>query len=278
MSADRLHWLQQWLPLPVRPGEPRAAAAVRFAQSLDACAASGTLVEGPGGVVCVRREPWDCERLGLEAGKLEHLAVADAEAGALLVERALQRAREQALVHLSCRLDSRDYPGAGALRRTGFDLVDLVVTLGLDLTSPPATAPAAVRRATAADADALAELSGRAFSTRGDSYNRYLNDAGLPPAAAREVYGHWARTSIAGPAADLTLLIEESGQLAGFLTLCLPADGVARVPLNAVDSRFRNRGLYRQLVLAALGEAGAAGARRIEITTQLQQAAIQRTW
>jgi hypothetical protein len=94
----------------------------------------------------------------------------------------------------------------------------------------------------------------------------------------REVYSYWARTSLGGPAADLTFVMEEEGALAGFLTLVLPRDGVAKVPLNAVDARWRGRGIYGTLVRAGLAEAWKHGAERVEVVTQLQQLAVQRTW
>jgi predicted N-acetyltransferase YhbS len=239
---------------------------------------AGQLVEGEGGVVAVRREAWDCERLGLEAGKLEVLLARSEPGGRELVRRAVEKARALGLHHLTCRLDSRDYVGAAALQGAGFTLRDLLVTLAITRPSQPEPFPTGVRHATERDAERLAELSARCFSTPGDSYNRYLNDPHLPRAGVREVYAYWARTSLGGPAADLTLVVEEEGELAGFLTLVLPRDGVAKVPLNAVDPRWRGRGLYGTLVRAGLAEAWKHGAERVEVVTQLQQLAVQRTW
>lgn len=283
MSADKrevgwMEWLEGWACLPVQPGGSRREAAERLVRDLERRREAGQLVEGEGGVVAVRREAWDCERLGLEAGKLELLLARSEQGGRELLLRAVEKARAQGLVHLTCRLDSRDYTGAAALQGAGFCLRDLLVTLAVTRPREPWAFPAGVRRATQRDAERLAELSARCFSTPGDSYNRYLNDPHLPRAAVREVYAHWARTSIGGPAADVTFVVEEEGELAGFLTLVLPRDGVAKVPLNAVDARWRGRGLYRELVRAALAESWLHGAERVEVVTQLQQLAVQRTW
>jgi GNAT superfamily N-acetyltransferase len=273
-----VEWLEAWPCLPVPPEGSRREGAERLVRELERRREAGQLVEGEGGVVAVRREAWDCERLGLEAGKLELLIARSERGGRELLQRAVEKARGQGLVHLTCRLDSRDYTGAAALQGAGFSLRDLLVTLAVTRPKEPAEAPTGVRRATERDVERLAELSARCFSTPGDSYNRYLNDPHLPLAGVREVYAYWARTSLGGPAADLTLVVEEEGELAGFLTLVLPRDGVAKVPLNAVDARWRGRGLYRTLVQAGLAEAWKHGAQRVEVVTQLQQLAVQRTW
>jgi GNAT superfamily N-acetyltransferase len=279
MSAQGwVEWLERWPGLPVSPEGSRREAAERLVRELERRREAGQLVEGEGGVVAVRREAWDCERLGLEAGKLELLLARSEQGGRELVHRAVEKARAQGLVHLTCRLDSRDYTGAAALQGADFTLRDLLVTLAVTRPPEPEAFPAGVRRATEQDVEKLAELSARCFSTPGDSYNRYLNDPHLPQAGVREVYAYWARTSLGGPAADLTFVVEEEGELAGFLTLVLPREGVAKVPLNAVDARWRGRGLYRTLVKAGLAEAWKHGARRVEVVTQLQQLAVQRTW
>lgn len=269
-------WLLRWLALPIGPSQRREDAASAFSAGLDARGAG--LVESGAAAVALRSEPWDSERFGFRAGKLELLACLDAAAGLEVVRTAVARARDAGLVHLACRVDSRDYPACGALAAAGFYLVDSVVTLSLERGAAIPAPRVPIRRAVEADAAQLERLSAETFSTRGDSYNRYLNDPNLPVEAVRRVYGHWARTSIGGPAADLTLVTCEADALTGFLTLKLPSEGVARVPLNAVDRRWRGRGLYSDLVRAGVREAFAAGADRVEVVTQLQQSAVQRAW
>jgi ribosomal protein S18 acetylase RimI-like enzyme len=270
-----LDWLQSWAALPVAEGESRAQAAARWNAQLTG--RMDLIKVGPA-ALALRREPWDCAQLGIEAGKIELFTCPDPVTGEAVLEEALRLARSRGLKHLASRIDSRDYPAAAALGRAGFSLVDAVVTLSLRRGPQIPSPEHPVRRAIAQDADALAALGGEALSTPGDSFNRYLNDPRLPPGSARRVYAEWARTSIAGPAADLTLVLEEAEELLGFLTLAGPKEGLARVPLNAVSRRARGRGIYRSLVRAGLTEAFNRGAERVEIVTQLQQLAVQRTW
>lgn len=241
-------------------------------------------VESHGASVVLRREPWDCEQLGLEAGKIEKLRAPDEGAARDALKRAVEQARAVGLRHLAARVDTTDRIALVALQAAGFRLVDTVVTLSLWLSAgwslaTESSAHVKLRWATAEDSITLAELSSAAFSDPAASFNRYLNDGGFSEEQVRRVYGTWARTSIGGPAADATLLSYDDTGMTGFLTLKFPgADGVARVPLNAVAAAHRGRGVYRSLVVEAAREMQRRGASRLDVTTQLQQLAVQKTW
>lgn len=233
--------------------------------------------------VSLRRELWDCAQLQLEAGKLENLQSASLTALVGAIELACDRAKALGLVHLAARLNTSARLEQTALQQSRFVLVDTVVHLELMLGEArfPASQPegVTVRWADARDIDALGALSADAFSDPAASFNRYLNDGRFPLAAVRRVYETWARTSIEGAAGDAVLVAMQGQRLVGFLTLRFAdAEGLARVPLNAVVHDVRGRGVYRALVLAAANAMHARGAQRLAVTTQLQQLAVQRTW
>lgn len=232
----------------------------------------------------VRREEWDCTQLGLEVGKLEEIHLDDDPKSSVdLIGEALRVAKDLGLVHLAARVQTSERHVVRALQAGGFRLVDTVVTLRLPLADlrddlrPPAGVT--IREAEAADGGRLGELAAEAFSDPLSSFNRYLNDGGFSRAQVRKVYETWARTSVGGPAADGTLVACIDDRIVGFLTMkWAGADGTGRVPLNAVDARVRGRGIYRALVLRAARVMAGRGARRLDVTTQLQQLAVQRTW
>lgn len=236
-----------------------------------------------GATVVLRREPWDCAQLGLESAKVEHLEARDAASAEAVVRRAVAEAKARGYVHLASRVDTGDRLGTRALQAAGFRLVDTVVHLAVTpkaFKGPvPDVAGLTLRWATAGDADALGELSARAFSDPAATFNRYLNDPRLTPEQVRRVYFTWGRTSVGGPAADATLVVMDGARLAGYLTLKHPdVSGKARVPLNAVDDAYRGKGLYRWLVSEAARRMFERGATKLEVTTQLQQLAVQKTW
>jgi GNAT superfamily N-acetyltransferase len=230
--------------------------------------------------VTLRREPWDCAQLGLESAKLEALRAPSDESAAKVVRAAVDAAREAGFVHLASRLAATDRRGERALQAAGFQHVDTVVNLALTpATFRPPAATIDARWATAADAEAIGQLSADAFSDPQATFNRYLNDPRLTVAQVRQVYFVWGSTSVGGAAADATLTTWDGATLVGFLTLKhANAEGVARVPLNAVADSHRGKGLYRALVAQTATHVFAQGAKRLEVTTQLQQLAVQRTW
>ncbi len=233
--------------------------------------------------VRLRREPWDCTQLRIEAAKVEELTAPDAASGLKVVQLALEHARQQRFQHLAARVPSLDRTSVLILQRAGFELVDTVLHFALAMVEPPiaqvSESPLTIRWGTSNDIRALGDLASAAFSDPTSSYNRYLNDPGFTSEQVRRVYSTWASTSVGGPAADSTLTAWAGSRLAGFITLKHPdANGVARVPLNAVSPDFRGQGLYRHLVIRAAQAMHKRGATRLEVTTQLQQLAVQRTW
>ncbi len=241
----------------------------------------GEQISVGGSSLLVRREPWDCAQLGLEAAKLERLTFRDELEGREALSAALTLAQGR-FRHLAARVDTNDRLTSGVLQTGAFRLVDCVVHLSLSLqrdVAPTAVPGFQLRVAVAEDAAAMAALAADAFSDPSASFNRYLNDPGFTTAQVRRVYDTWGRTSVGGAAADSSLVVYEGDALVAFLTLKhADAAGVARVPLNAVAARVRGRGLYRWLVMAAAAQLRASGASRLDVTTQLQQLAVQRTW
>lgn len=125
-------WFERWEALPLKAGQDRRAAALELRSELERRAGQGELIVENDALAVLRREPWDCDRLGLEAAKLDGLVIQRPQAGRALLEAALASARKKGFVHLCARLDTRDRLGPRALQEAGFYLVDTAVTLGLD--------------------------------------------------------------------------------------------------------------------------------------------------
>jgi N-acetylglutamate synthase-like GNAT family acetyltransferase len=93
------------------------------------------------------------------------------------------------------------------------------------------------------------------------------------------VYVSWAERSCVEPAAATQVLVaEHEGRVAGFLTLIAHGSEAQEIVLNGVDPAIQRHGIYRQLVLRAMHEARAAGAKRLEVSTQLINLGVQKTW
>lgn len=129
-----------------------------------------------------------------------------------------------------------------------------------------------VRDARASELNALDELVRAVF----DHYpNHYNANPALAGGSALEGYVEWARAYVeaSGRAA---LLTEVGDALAGLCTLDLGDD--AEIALIGVRAEHRRHGLAAAMMRAAARRAAAVGARRLLISTQVQNIPVQRVW
>lgn len=158
---------------------------------------------------------------------------------------------------VSCRVAEDDGAAIGALEAAGFRRVETLVTLRRNLAEADRTPPPGVRPASASDREAVAEIAARAFR-----FDRFHADPRVPRPLADRLKAEWAANGLGGRA-DLALVAEEAGRVAGFNLLL--ADGVeAVIDLIAVAEPFRGRGVGRRLVAAGFAHyAGRSRAMRV---------------
>jgi len=149
-------------------------------------------------------------------------------------------------------------------------------TRALDRPFPePAQGPG-VRVAGPGDVGAIRSVAAEAF--RG-YFGHYHADPRLDRVKCDEVYASWAERSCLDRAvASKVLVAEHEGRVAGFLTLLERGPAEQEIILNGVEPAAQRHGLYRALVLAAMAQARAEGARLLSVSTQLINARVQRTW
>jgi ribosomal protein S18 acetylase RimI-like enzyme len=122
----------------------------------------------------------------------------------------------------------------------------------------------------------VAEIAAAAFAGYGGHYHA---DPRLDRAAADATYSDWARRSCAVPGvADRVWVVEDEGEVAGFLTLRVNGPAETEIVLNAVHPDRQRRGLYGRLVAAALAASLDRGAERCIVSTQLTNVPVQKSW
>lgn len=133
-----------------------------------------------------------------------------------------------------------------------------------------------IRVATESDAIKIKELSNRAFRFYDGHYHV---DPRLDQRFSSEVYADWAyRSCISKSVADVVLLHEIDGQIAGFATVKLsPLNNLAEGALFAVDEPFRCKGVYKNLLLNALLWAKEKGCTSFVYSTQITNIPVLRT-
>jgi GNAT superfamily N-acetyltransferase len=175
------------------------------------------------------------------------------------------------------RCDTRDHQAIHAIEAGGGRLCDtlLYYQAALDRETLPGAA-GIVRQGSPADAGEVEAIARAAF--RG-YLGHYHTDPRLDPSKADEAYADWARRScVVRGLADLVLVAERDGKVAGFLTLRRNSTEEAEIVLNAVHPDAQRGGLYRALVENALAWARKQGARQVVASTQLHNVGPQKTW
>lgn len=185
------------------------------------------------------------------------------------VRDVLERAR--ALGAQLVVLRTADLAATQALEREGALLTDTIITYVRALTAIPARPDLLVRSAHEVDAPIVRELARAAFA---GYQGHYHMDPKLDPRQCDEVYADWAhRSCLSREVADDVLLAEIEGTPVGFATLH-GEEGV----LFGVSPSAQGRGVYRALMLAGMERCAARGAKRMLVSTQLTNIAVQKVW
>jgi GNAT superfamily N-acetyltransferase len=137
----------------------------------------------------------------------------------------------------------------------------------------PANDTFATREATAADFDLLERLTDEIFV---DYRNHYAANPRLAGFDLSEGYREWTRGHVGTPGRRC-LVGTVDGEACCYGTVRLDPDE-CEIVLNGVVPAYRGRGVYRDLLRAMIGLFVDEGAARSMISTQVDNAAVQRVW
>ena len=213
----------------------------------------------------------DKERFGIVTAKEPLFTVGT-------LQDTLRFCQENGVQMLIARCACEDFPAAQSMEKAGGRLMDTLVYYLRDLDRPlPERDPnVVVRPLRAGDAPGVSRVATECF--RG-YIGHYHADPRLDRAKCDEVYISWAERSCLDRAVASTVLLAEIGeQIVGFLTILERSPDEQEIILNGVDPAFQRRGIYRALAVAAMAHARSSGAKRLTISTQLINIAVQKTW
>ncbi len=150
-------------------------------------------------------------------------------------------------------------------RESGFDFVDVRLTLGKDLVVPAAERSHPTIRVRAAMSSDLPALEHLASQSHRDT--RFYKDRRFPVQGADELYRKWIRRDVGS--GDAMTASAPDGDPLGYVTLTSEADkGLASIGLIAVSEMARSRGVGRSLVEHALARAASQTCKRVSVVTQ----------
>jgi dTDP-4-amino-4,6-dideoxy-D-galactose acyltransferase len=209
---------------------------------------------------------WDSEFFGIRIGRVSGRSPAAAE-----LERAKAWCREEQIDCLYLLADSDRPETLVAAQASGFQLVDVRVTLERPLAGLAAAVTPVVRLCRDSDTLELREL---ARASHRDS--RFYADPRFPRDLCDRLYETWIDRSIHGWA-DCVLVAEADSAPAGYLSCHLSA-AAGSIGLLAVGAEHRGRGFGFQLVHAALQYFRDQGMEKATVVTQGRNITSQRLY
>jgi len=205
--------------------------------------------------------PWDSQFFGRRIGRLNSAPQAEREWQTILEE-----ARSQSLDCIYLLLNADDASGIRSAQCAGFQLVDIRLTLGRELSgereSSVAIPPGAIlRRANELDLPAL-----QAIARQSHTDTRFFTDIHFDLARSAEMYAVWIAKSL-GDFAQVVWIPEINNQPYGYLTCRLEND-LGVIGLVGIAPQVRGQGLGLALLHTGLGWLQAAGVHRVQVVTQ----------
>jgi len=202
---------------------------------------------------------WDSEFFGRTIGALTTSWTTDG------VAQDVATARTAGYDYLISRPPVEDAAAIRALEHAGFYLTDLGVTWSSDVhaylndTDRGVASPA--RHAAEADIAWLARAASSLFPL-----SRFYHDPFYSKAAADRLHEAWLANSVRGQAADVVLMIPESG----FVTCKIARDGAGEIILIGVVDGARLKGAGRAMMTAALEWLASKGVTTVRVKTQVK--------
>lgn len=195
------------------------------------------------------------------------------------IDAVLQRARELCAEVVMLRVPTSNLKGAQQAFAHGAILADTLVYYEAAVGEPvpvELTIGLRYRMLGPQDAQMVETLARAAFR---NYVGHFHADDKLSRDAADETYASWAYRSCEGsPVADAVIGIEDNaGDVTGFITLKRSGE-LATIELNAVSPDYQRRGIYAALVGLAMNWAAKQECRKIAVSTQLNNVAVQKVW
>jgi ribosomal protein S18 acetylase RimI-like enzyme len=236
-------------------------------------------------------QPWETRVIGNTFAVIKYLAVppdAPRAIGDALVARMCEDASSRGVECVTAKLHGMETSAIHSIERNGFCLMDTVLDFTFDyrrmpldqVRPPPLAAGVQIGLATAADADGLIEVAGKAF---GGHFGRFHADRRIGKEKAKTIYEEWMRSSLGGWV-DFIVVCKCDGRVAGYSMWKKPSAResghgflLGHYSIAGVHPDYFGRGLFSALTyegMRRLPELGRVD--RIEGPTHVNNYPVQR--
>jgi len=109
------------------------------------------------------------------------------------------------------------------------------------------------------------------LAVQSGEWSRFKTDHNFKPDDYQTLYKEWIKKSVQGEMSDVVLAHESGGRIDGMITLSIN-DNVGIIGLIGVDESTRGQGVGTKLINSAIDYCLMKGVKRIDVTTQKQNA------
>jgi len=161
---------------------------------------------------------WDSKLLNRNAAKIISLnsSKLSEKKIRIIIQKLKENLVRSRIDYATYRLKASDFLTIHSLEKEGFNLVDGLINLKLDIAKIVEARPKEVREAEKRDLQYLQELASGSFSE-----TRFYNDFKLEKKYADKIYEEWIKNSLFGKSADKVLVWVEKNKVSGFIAIIL---------------------------------------------------------
>lgn len=204
---------------------------------------------------------FDTEILGYKIAKITSIEASGDDVSILQNIHALNKnLKENNIKYATYRVNANSYPVIHALEKSGYILVDGLITLECIIGLEERNKQKNIRIARQDDLEKLSEIAVSVFVV-----SRYYHDPIIPRQKADLIYKKWIQNTLEGKFGDMILVWEEKKKVLGLITL----DKKGQIPLLGVYRKARGKGIARSLLNAAFSKFKKWGVKKVNIDTQM---------
>ncbi len=220
----------------------------------------------------IRLSDLDEMRFGIRVAKANDVSAAS-------LDKVLASCRAEDVRLLITRSPVADLGTVHALERQGFLLMDTLVYYSFSyekLAIPDDRGKTQIRSMKEGEAEIIREVAARSFK---GYLGHYHADDRLDDAQCDDVYVDWAyRSASSKDYADDVLVAVADGAILGFATLRMNSPEEGEGVLFGVAPEAQGKGVYRSFMVNGLKWGNQRGAKRMVVSTQVTNGAVQRVW
>ena len=178
---------------------------------------------------------------------------------------------------LIARCCMSDLVAAQVMERKGFQLMDTLVYYTRDLTKQPRPSDSGVAHFRPILQEEEGEMISVAKASFAGYFGHYHADPRLDNLHCNEVYIDWARKAFASRGADENFLVAEiGGKIVAFGVFRMNSPDEGELFLGGVHPDYQGQGIYLSFLCRAIEWCLSKKAKRIVISTQLNNIAVQK--